>query len=177
MDAIRSRMLEPDAPVVLLKDACKTLLRSKGLMVKKRIPSRWIGVHPGNRYGDGVLPADVIALNGDIFGQGFSAFALQDPTMMQVPPQSHSRRSQFISSNVSIAQGSGGQLPDYEDDIESVTVTRGHTSMGFRCWGAGSPCDDERFCQNRRLSLRRIQETQPTYADAVVHGLEWDLIL
>ena len=63
----------PDATVVSLRDECKDLLKEAKLMEKVVMNSRDLGVHPGNRYGDGVVPAEVLGLITDIFGNGFLA--------------------------------------------------------------------------------------------------------
>jgi hypothetical protein len=176
MEDIKTRAMKPDANIILLRDECKDLLKSKGLCMKKFMNSRWVGVHPSNRYGDGVLPADCLALIADIFGQGFSALQLQDPTLVGVPPMGHPRRDHFVGRNQEMVQGSGGQLPAFDDPIDGVSVTCGHTSMGMRCWLFASPSDDSRFTEDGRLSLRRLKELQPAYHKAVVEGIEWDFI-
>lgn len=183
IERVRSRMQElhllyeqPDAAVVALRDEVKGLLKKEGLMERSFINSKWMGTHPDNRYGDGVVPADVIALIGDIFGQGFSLLALQDPTCSEMPPPGHARYARLQHFNVHLAEGSGGMLPLYEDVIKAVSVTCGHTSQGFRCFQGGVPCDDPRFTQDGKLSIRRLQETQPSYAKAVSEGIEWDML-
>ena len=80
LEAIEQRYLAPDAPVQLLKDEVKKTLRASRLMTREKKNSWRMGVHPDNRYGDGVVPSDVIGLISDIFGQGASKSALQDPT-------------------------------------------------------------------------------------------------
>ena len=174
--AIYHRYLQPDAPVRLLADECKALLRSKSLVIKRQGKSWRLGVHPDNRYGDGVVPSDVLGLIGDIFGQGCSRAALQEPTACESPPPGHPRALEYLRFNNSVVDGSGGQLPPYEGELEGVTVTCGHTSMGNRCWEAGTPSDDERFSLDGRLSLERLKELQPSYHDVVTTGIEWDWI-
>ena len=79
MDEIYERYIKPDAPVVALRDEAKACLKEVNLMTKEQIHSKWIGVHPENRYGDGLVPADVIALVSDIFKQGFSLKGTSGP--------------------------------------------------------------------------------------------------
>ena len=176
MKDIEKIYLSPEAPIIQLRDRVKAILRAKGLMAKERIDSRWIGVHPDNRYGDGLVPSDVIALIVNIFDQGGSRHGLQDPTACEVPPPGHPRQKQFEHFNRSVVEGSGGQLPPVNDFLNGVTVTCGHTSMGIRCWQAGSPCEDTRFSVDGRLSLQRLKELQPEYAELVENGIDWDLI-
>ena len=176
MQVIEQRYMAPDAPVQLLKDEAKKTLRSVKLMTREKKLSWRMGVHPDNRYGDGVVPSDVIGLISDIFGHGASKSALQDPTACEMPPPGHPRAEEFLKFNNAVIAGSGGQLPEYEGELIGVTVTCGHTSMGNRCWQAGSPSDDERFTLDGRLSLERLREIQPSYAEMVDDGIEYDFI-
>ena len=68
----------PDCPVVGLKDEVKTLLRSNALLKGEMVKSRYMGVHSDNRYWDGVVPANVLGLLGNMFTQGFALSAMLD---------------------------------------------------------------------------------------------------
>ena len=176
MESIKQRAMSPDAQLITLRDECKDVLRKAGLLARKFMNSRWIGVHSSNRYGDGVTPGDVLGLISDIFTQGFSLQQLQDPTAFQVPPEGHPRRATLLLFNDEVVDGSGGQLPSYPEPIEAVSVTCGHTSQGFRCFQSASPCDDARFSEDGVLCLRKLAEAQPAYAHAVKEGMQWDVI-
>ena len=117
MKDLEKKFNEPDAPVVQLRDKVKQLLREAHLMYREKINSKWMGVHSENRYSDGVVPSDVLALISDIFSHGFSLLALQDPTCCELPPVGHEKHTKEVEFNVNMVQGSGGQLPDYEDSI------------------------------------------------------------
>ena len=117
--------------MVHLRDEVKALARSEGLLFRERRSSKRVGVHFDNRYGDGVVPSDVHALIGNIFGQGFSEAALQDPTCSEVPPPEHPRHQKFIKFNEEIIAGSAGQLPPYDEATTAVSQTCGHTSQGL----------------------------------------------
>ena len=102
---IKRRYDMVDATVVSLRDECKQLLKSVGLMETDLINSKVLGVHPGNRYGDGVVPTEVLGLIADIFGNGFSDKALDDPTAFGMPPSGHPRCEWYKSFNRKITEG------------------------------------------------------------------------
>ena len=133
MDEIYERYIKPGAPVVALRDEAKACLKEVNLMTKEQIHSKWIGVHPENRYGDGLVPADAIALVSDIFKQGFSLKAMLDPTCTEVPPPGHERTKKAMVFNDALVHGSAGQMPPFTEPPRYLSVTCGHTSIGFRC--------------------------------------------
>ncbi len=96
--------------------------------------------------------------------------------MIHPPAKCHHQgshgRSNFGNFNRSVVEGSGGQLSPADDFLKGVTVTCGHTSMGIRCWHAGSPFGATRLSVDGRLSLRRLKGLQPEYADLVVNGID-----
>ena len=95
-----------------------------------------MGVHFENRYGQGLVPAEVIQLISDIFGHGFSIAALQDPTCMEMPPKDHPRNTKGVAFNRSLTTSSGGILPNFVEDPRYMSVTCGHTNADFRCFAA-----------------------------------------
>ena len=136
---IEKRFSEPNAPLQLLKDEVKRLLALKKLMIKAIVDSKWLGVHPENRYGDGVVPADVLGLISDIYSQGASKSALLEPTACEAPPSGHSRQIQFEAFNKGIIGGSGGQLPEFEDYLNGGNSRlRTHLHGGPLLAGGGS---------------------------------------
>ena len=173
---MKARYEQPDAPLVELRDTLKNLLKENGLMKRIAIHCSVMGTHPENRYGDGVVPSDVLALIGKIFGHGFSLLSLQDPTCIEMPPQGHKNYSRFLQFNIDLTAGSAGMLPEYRDEIKYLTVTCGHTTQGFRCFLGAVPWDDCRFCEDGRLSLAKLKAKQPAYAKAVEEGIMYDVL-
>ncbi len=176
MDALHARYQQSDAQVVGLRDEAKALLKEAGLLTREVLNSKHIGVHPSNRYGDGLLPADVLALISNIYTQGFSMRALLDPSCTEMPPIGHPRRGHAELFNDQLVRGSGGQLPLFAETPRHMTVTCGHTSMGFRCFDAGVVHSDPRITKGGKLCLPLLQEVQPAYYEAVVHGISWDVV-
>ena len=67
-------------------------------------------------------------------------------------------------------------LPTYDEEIKFLTVTCGHTTQGFRCFRAAVPFDDARFCEDSKLSLSKLRQKQPKYADATESGIQYDVL-
>ena len=176
MNEIYAEFLQPDATIVSLRDECKELLRKHGLLVVERLVAKYIGVHPKNRYGDMMIPADVLALITNILGQGFSKKALLDPTVFQVPPPSHPRHLNVVETNDKLVEGSGGLLPPFGGELRHVTVTCGHTTQGLRCFLEAGGHEDERLTHDGKLSLDRLKQLDANYYTACTEGLDYDVI-
>ena len=48
-----------EPPIFALRDQALALLWSKNLLRKQHMSSRYVVVHPRNRYGDGIVPGQV----------------------------------------------------------------------------------------------------------------------
>ena len=69
-----------------MRNSVLETLGKHGLLQKElQIHSQYVGVHPENRYGDGIVPADVIRLLEGIFSTGFSVSELDKPTACELP--------------------------------------------------------------------------------------------
>ena len=98
---------------------------------------------------------------------------LDSPTAVEMPPIGNARRNELIEFNRQMTAGSGGRLPDYENDgdtIQIVSATCGHTSQTFRCMHYGSPSDFAKLSKDGFLSMDLLRMAQPQYAGAVVKG-------
>ncbi len=174
MMLIKIELDKADAQVITLRDAVKKLARENKLVLRETMHSMYLGTHPDNRYGDGVVPIDVYTLIGGIFTQGVSPKSLQDPTCSEMPPFGHPRHNKFRHSNEELVNGSGGLLPPFADMIRAVTLTCGHAPQGFLCFQHSMPCNDPRFSVDGKLSVRRLGEVQPVYLEAITTGVPWD---
>ena len=50
---------DPNPKVVQLRDEAMALLKAQDLTSVRKVHADFVGVHPSNRYGDGVVPAHV----------------------------------------------------------------------------------------------------------------------
>ena len=179
MMAIKQTYLHPDAPVVsLFEDVCG-IARSIDCLRVEKIHSKYMFVCTENRYGDGIVPSEVLDLIAKIFKNGFKTSALMNPACMELPPVSTPEYDKLKAFNFKITQDSAGQLPPYDCDAKFASYTCGHTSMGLRCFNAEVPVPTsmpERFdkiSHEGKLSLTRLREVQPDYAKACDEGIEW----
>eukprot|EP00959_Pyramimonas_sp_CCMP1952_P298656 6246846-Pyramimonas_sp.AAC.1 len=81
MQHIKAAYEQPDALVVsLFKEVCAIAQRSGIDCIRtERIHRKYMFVCMDNRYGDGVVPSDVLDLIAKIFRNGFKNSALQNP--------------------------------------------------------------------------------------------------
>ena len=181
MKGIKVRFEKDDAPVVALMQDVKQLAKTHGLMTQERINSKFMYVSPENRYGDGVIASDVMDLTIDIYGHGFSKDSLLNPTCAELPPLNTPEYEAIKKFNNKVIADSGGQLPPFDEVAKAMSFTCGHTSFTLRGFIYGAPVPDDRperfesISQDGKLSLTRLQEMQPTYADACMQGIEWDM--
>lgn len=182
MDIIERKFDSPKAEVVDLYEQVKAIARQHGMLLTEKINSKYMYVSPCNRYGDGVVPCDVTDLIIKILGNGFRHEHLLMPTCAEVPPVGTAEYLKIKGFNDKIMADSAGQLPFYDDgDGKYQSYTCGHTSQGLRCiiHGTNVPeTNPERFSdisQDGKISLQRLQQFQPTYADAAVNGITWDI--
>jgi hypothetical protein len=185
------RLYLPNSQVIAIRDEVLALLKEHGLLQKKqRVHCRYAGVHPSNRYGDGIVPADVMTLISGIYKMAFSFKELDKPTAIELAPPSHPRRAQHLHFNIAQMRGSNGRLPEYEDQGEQIkilTATCGHTTQGLRCIWHGSQYDKcspdvhedtvKDLAPDGFLSLEQLRIKQPQYAQAVEEGIEYDISL
>ena len=120
MQAIETHLLDTEAHVSILRDEVKEIARKENLLYNERINSRHMGVHSENRYGDGIVPADVHALVEKIFAAGAPRASLQDPTCSEVPPIGHSRHEVLVNFNNAVMASSLGLLLAYADPLRAV---------------------------------------------------------
>lgn len=179
MMAIKDMYLHPDAAVVsLLEDVC-SIARGIDCLRVEKIHSKYMMVCTENRYGDGIIPSEVMDLISKIFKNGFKNSALQNPACMELPPVGTPEYNAIKNFNFKIMEDSAGQLPQYDCDAKFASYTCGHTSMGLRCINAGVPVPTvmperfDRISHQGKLSLTRLREVQPDYAKACDEGIEW----
>ena len=175
-----------DLEVVRMRDSACKLLTSQGLVDKMRVHSQYIGVHPRNRYGKGIVPQRAHELFDGISTEGWSDKELTEAWASEMQPFGHKRSEYFKEYSMETTQGSAGLLPDYPErcaQVKAVSVTCGHTSQTLRLVWHGSPLAVQgtsmslvRCCEEGKLSLRKLHDSDPEYACAVENGLVWNII-
>ena len=170
---------DPNPKVVQLRDEAMTLIRAQDLISVRKVRADCVGVHPSNRYGDGVVPAHVHRLIERIYAQGFSTSELDKAYAVEAAPLSHPLQESHAKLNHEMVMASQGLLPEYDSAgarIQIFSATCGHTNQGLRCFFHGAPSNHEALSEGGRLSLGYLHEKSPSYADAVENGITWEII-
>jgi hypothetical protein len=171
------RFEAPDAPIFDLRDECLKLLRSVGLLKSRRYSSRHVGVHPKNRYGDGLIIAHVGKLVIKFSVRGFSIEELGVPRATEMPPAGHWRHEEFTNFCNETVTKSDGVLPKFDpNEIEILSAQKSHTSQSCRCVLKGAPCDDDRVATNGVYSMDKIRGLRPSYAQVIDDGMLWEVV-
>lgn len=166
-----------DPPVFELRDNCIQMLRSVKLLKLRRYTSNQVGVHPKNRYGDGIIPGHVVSLVEKFTLRGFSEEDLGIPRATELPPPGHARREEFVRFCNLLAEKSGGILPMYgANEIEIVSGQKSHTSQACRCVLQGAACENELIAADGRCSLEKVRAQRPSFAKVCEEGMEWEVV-
>ena len=178
-ELITSYNEDDNPPLFALRDEAIELLRSQRLLRRIRINSKSVGVHPRNRYGDGIVPSHVLQLIEDFVSGGFSLVEVGVPLASEMPPKGHARYEPFMEFNNKVTRESLGALPPYdEEEIKIVSVTKSHTSQGNRCIACAAPHENPKCTsEDGKLSIHKIRQLRPGYADVVETGFEWDVVV
>ena len=167
-----------DPAVFALRDEACRLLRPRNLMRRQQISSRYVVVHPSNRYGDGLVPSHVHNLIDSFSGHGFSLQEIGNPLSSEVPPPSNKRYQTIVDFNLKIVHDSMDALPPIaEEEFTIMAVAKSHSSMASRCVLFEVAHDNKKITERGHLSLHMIRQIRPEYADAIEDGFEWDVVI
>ena len=78
-------------PIFTLRDQALGLCKAKNLVRKQHLSSRYVVVHPRNRYGDGIVPEHVHALVDGFANNGYPLPKTGSPFSSEVPPHTNPR--------------------------------------------------------------------------------------
>jgi hypothetical protein len=180
LSQILGHYLHDDNPAIFaLRDQVIDILKDLGLVWTQRVSSKFVVAHPGNRYGDGIVPQHVHNLVHKFSEHAFSIQEFGTPVATQVPPAENPRHAVVKEFNEKLVQDSMGFLPAcQEEDYCIMSVAKSHSSMASRCVLKGVPdhgCDlsGPRLDENGYLSLDRIKKCCPSYAEYIEHGFPW----
>ena len=95
-------------PVFTLRDKAITLCRSQNMLRKQHTPSRYVVVHPRNRYGDGLVPEHIYKLIDSFSLLGFSEIEIGVPLASEVPPDTHARGAEVRTFNEAMVKDAQG---------------------------------------------------------------------
>jgi hypothetical protein len=161
-------------PVQLVQavDKMLELLKANGLAYIQRISPEFVGVHPTNRYGQGVTPSAVHALLEDICHLGWSWKKVAQATCVEMPVGKFQREHEFF--NIELALRSDKQLaPVGAGTLKFYSLSCGHTNQGLRAAHAGVPSTSETLGDNGFMDKGKIASRDPAMGRAIAEGLEW----
>ena len=151
------------------------LLKRAGLAYEQRIHAQFVGVHPSNRYGQGVQPSEVHSLMEDIASLGWSWAKVTQATFIELPVGPLG--VQYEQFNAELAAGSGEQLaPVAPGGLRFLSLACGHTNQGLRAAHFGVKSASSLLAENGRLSERKISARDPEMGRAISQGLEWTVL-
>ena len=160
-----------------LADTIMAMLAANNLTFRQHLQPSMVGVHPDNRYGDGLSPADVHDLLDAIVVSGWSWAETTKAMAVEMPPPGIHADS-IKSFNENLADSANGLLaPAQTDLMKAVSITCGHTNAGLRAVLASCKAVHTTIAgPDGRLSMASLMEKAPEMHRAAQIGLEWTVI-
>jgi hypothetical protein len=169
--------VEDTPPITELRDCAKRILYANGMMYPLRLKSRFVGVHPRNRFGDPISPARVHELLSNIFNAGWSEEELSVPYAGDLPPAGTAEHMEMLDENDRLMEESNGMLPPYaEGALRIVSTTCSHTSQTHRVLDLEGASQHPKLSEDGRLRMDLLEKCSAPYAAAVQTGLEWNVV-
>ena len=156
-------------------DRVLRVLREMGLMEDNcLIQVENVGVHPDNREGSGLIPADVHDLLTIIFSKGYVK-TLAKLVACEIPP---SQRDRWLAFNEKVAKQSQGLLPPANSSLMKVVTAQGsHTTASFRCVKLGAKCAHAGLTDpDGMISKGKILQSRPSFEEPMNAGLYYSVI-
>ena len=167
----------PDAQIVSRAAEILHILRDNGLLYKISLHSKHVGVHPENRYGDGVVPLAVHELIENISHHGWCWHMVEDALAVEQWPHGSAEAKERIVFNEKQCDESDGMLPPFAaDDIRILSVKCGHTNAGLRCAHFGAPTPIASIAEDGKVSKRKLADRNEQHGIAIDKGMTWDVI-
>lgn len=156
-----------------LTDEALALLEREGLAYRQQVAPQFVGVHPNNRWGDGLVPVDVHDLVELILKTGWSWSEVGKAMAAELPPGELGAK--YAEFNDSLAKSSGGLLPQVKSEtLQLLSFSCSHTNAGLHAIKAGARALHSTVADSeQRLSLARLAEREPEMARACHQGLHW----
>ena len=177
MDTIIAQFeTDPRAPAMALRDRAKVLLRGCGLLRRAVLNARSIGIHPRNRYGDGIIPTHVADLISKFCSNGWSGEEAGIPLCVDMPPVTDPKHQERLAWNAAISNDVA-LLPPYKPgEMRHLSAEKTHSTQAMRCILEGSAHWEERICTDGKLDLHKVRQIAPELAAACEEGMSWDVL-
>ena len=171
MDGVIALCQQGRLGIVQSADRCEEFLKAEGLLYVMRINCRLIGFDPSNRDKVGGNQQDVQALISAIKKAGWSDAAVAHATCVEINPGSTDVEefNRKFSEGAPLMQVKPGS-------ISFGSLSCGHNNYGQRAILASCPHPDPAVTKDGRLSIDKIRESDPRYAEAVEEGMTWKVL-
>ena len=159
MEQILWEYLHGENPAIFtLKDKAIQLCESHNMLRVQKCNSRYVVVHPRNRYGDGLVPSHVYKIIDSNSLLGFSEVELGVLLASEVPPVTHARRAEVRKFNEAIVKDAQGALPPIaEEEYLCMSLAKSHSSMASRSVIFEMPHDNEMITDGGKLNLQKTE--------------------
>ena len=152
-------------------------LEAKGLLYVQQIHSGFVGCHPDNRDGLGVLASHCHELLDDLLELGWVHSEARG-LCVELPSTQERSIREF---NAALSRGSNSKLAPWPEvhQLNFATLWASHTNQVLRLVRAGMEHDGKaaaEICSNGRLSLELLRKKDPSFAEAADRGITWRVI-
>ncbi len=160
---------EGDKMVRVVQDVMQ-FLKQHHLLTQMRLPPQYVGVHPCNRDGYGLNAIDVHDLIDSVVDVGFVPAKVQ-AIGVEIENEDVRRWNERL---VASADGLLGVMDG--NALKITSLCGSHTNFALRCVGQAVPHENPHISVSGRLSLQLLEERDPAYHNAVMEGLQWEVL-
>ena len=130
-----------------------------------------VAIHPQNRFGAGVNPADVVAHIQNIIRDGWSWPEVRDRARAFEVQYGEEGKRQIQQNKEWVSESEGILTPIVEEDVRILTIATTHTTQGLRCiLNSTVGCADPKLTSDGSFSKEKILEISPAMAGPVESG-------
>ena len=145
----------------------------RGFAVKERVRPEYVGVHPCNRGGTGLVASSVVALLQFILRNGWSWRMVSKASAVEIAPDD----TAIQEFNDRLVKNSGGLLASRTHEIRLASLECSHTTASLNCIRTGCKHPGSLIAdQTGKLSIARCEERSREMARAVKEGIEYTVI-
>ena len=164
-----AKVSKNDEQLVSTVDQILARLESANMAWEMRLPPRMVGVHPENRDGCGVLPAEVHALGARIVRLGWSDAATADANFVEDDGRSAVFTEHLCDTSPLLGRVERGE-------IKYGSLACSHTNQFLVAAILGVSSAETSLCVDKRMSASKLGGADPKLADAFERGITWTVL-
>jgi hypothetical protein len=156
-----------DGRLVSVIDTALEIMEKEGLAWRAKVPCRLVGVHPANRGGYGVNPAEVHRLGSQIVAMGFSKAACSHAVAIENGGGICTKFTEMMQASPMLGTCTA---------IQYGSVSCSHTNEFLKAVMCGVETDYENLCDaDKTMSYNRLCK-DGGLKEALDHGLDWLIV-